>query len=212
MSNVKSKNQNSKILNINHKFQWNFVFRSNQSNGLGSLESCKSFTLIELLVTSAIIMIMLAVTISYSQRGEGVNKVNRMIERLSFDIRRISNLSTQTQEIGDKKICGWGIYFDDQYTDRYIVFSDFCEEGKIYGNKQFNREQGELYEEIKLTPNVVIQSHNFLSLIYLPPEPRLEIYNEFGDIISNGNITLKFKPGTFTKTLNINQLGMITNN
>ncbi|MFA5230540.1 MAG: prepilin-type N-terminal cleavage/methylation domain-containing protein [Candidatus Paceibacterota bacterium] len=68
--------------------------------------SKKSFTLIELLVTSAIIMIMLAVTIAYSQRGEGINKVNRMIERLSFDIRRISNLSTQTQEIGDKKICG----------------------------------------------------------------------------------------------------------
>jgi hypothetical protein len=57
----------------------------------------------------------------------------------------------------------------------------------------------------------VIEAHDFLSLIYLPPEPRLEIYNEFEDIIGNGNVTLKFKPGTFVKTLNINQLGMITN-
>jgi len=66
----------------------------------------KSFTLIELLVTSAIIMIMLAVTIAYSQKGEGINRINRSIERLSFDIRRIASLSTQTRQLEDKKICG----------------------------------------------------------------------------------------------------------
>jgi len=66
----------------------------------------KSFTLVELLVTSAIIMIMLGITIAYSQKGEGINKVNRSVERIAFDIRRIANLSMQTRQIGDKKVCG----------------------------------------------------------------------------------------------------------
>jgi prepilin-type N-terminal cleavage/methylation domain-containing protein len=66
----------------------------------------KGFTLVELLVTSAIIMIMLGVTIAYSQKGEGINRVNRSLERLSFDIRRIANLSMQTRQLGDRKVCG----------------------------------------------------------------------------------------------------------
>ncbi|HRZ29760.1 MAG TPA: prepilin-type N-terminal cleavage/methylation domain-containing protein [Candidatus Paceibacterota bacterium] len=171
----------------------------------------RGFTLIELLVTSAIIMIMLGITISYSQRGEGINKVNRAMERLAFDIRRVANLSTQTQEIGDKKICGWGIYVDNNNNEKYIIFSDFCEEGKIYGNKKFDADKNELAESINLTKNVIISDSDFEILLYLPPEPRLEIYNEFEDLIGNGNITLKFSPGSFSRTVNINQLGMITN-
>lgn len=66
----------------------------------------KAFTLIELLVTSTIIMIMLGVTITYSQKGESINKVNRTMERLSFDMRRVSNLSMQTKQFNDKACIG----------------------------------------------------------------------------------------------------------
>lgn len=197
--------------NTKHKSKHYIKTHSNHSARLGLLGSRKSFTLIELLVTSAIIMIMLAVTIAYSQRGEGINKVNRTMERIAFDIRRVSNLSTQTQEIGEKKICGWGIYVDADDDEKYIIFSDFCENGKIYGNKKFDADQNELYENISLTKNVIISAADFETLLYLPPEPRLEIYNEFSDLVPNGNITLKFKPGSFSRTVNINQLGMITN-
>ncbi len=104
MRKAKNENQNSKKV-------YPILLLANPQDSIFSNEKISkkrrgSFTLIELLVTSSIIMIMLAVTIAYSQRGEGINKVNRMIERLTFDIRRVANLSTQTQEIGDKKICG----------------------------------------------------------------------------------------------------------
>ncbi|MDD3156472.1 MAG: prepilin-type N-terminal cleavage/methylation domain-containing protein [Candidatus Pacebacteria bacterium] len=66
----------------------------------------KSFTLVELLITSAIIMIMLGITIAYSQKGEGINKVNRSVERIAFDIRSVANSSMQTKQTSDKKICG----------------------------------------------------------------------------------------------------------
>jgi len=65
----------------------------------------KGFTLIEILVTSSIIMIMLSVTIAYTRRSENINKINRAAERISFDIRRVANLSMQTRQIGDRKIC-----------------------------------------------------------------------------------------------------------
>jgi len=64
------------------------------------------FTLIEFLVTTSIIMIMLGVVITYSQQGESINKLNRNIERISFDIRRVENLSMQTKQIDNQKICG----------------------------------------------------------------------------------------------------------
>lgn len=92
--------------NTKHKSKHCTKTCSDHSVRFGLLGSRKSFTLIELLVTSAIIMIMLGITIAYSQRGEGINKVNRAMERLAFDIRRVANLSTQTQEISEKKICG----------------------------------------------------------------------------------------------------------
>ena len=166
----------------------------------------KGFTLIELLVTSSIIMIMLGVTITYSQKGEGINRLNRSVERLSFDIRRVSNLSTQTRQLGDKKVCGWGIYLNDK--NSYIVFSDFCDSSTINGDKVFS--ENEIYEMVKLDKGVEIKDTNALYLIYLPPEPRLEIYDEFNNKINEGNILIANESNKFSKTLNINQLGVIS--
>ncbi len=167
----------------------------------------KAFTLIELLVTSTIIMIMLGVTITYSQKGESVNKVNRAMERLAFDMRRISNLSMQTRQIDDKKICGWGIYFDSKLTDRYMIFSDFCDPNTTLGDKIFSEE--EIQEVIKLNMNVVIKGTDIDLVMFLPPEPRVEIYDLNSNLTNEGKVVLTSQNGTYSKTLNINQLGKI---
>lgn len=169
----------------------------------------KGFTLVELLVTSAIIMIMLGVTIAYSQKGEGINRVNRSLERLSFDIRRIANLSMQTRQLGDRKVCGWGIYFDESINNQYIIFSDFCEGETINGDRMFSDD--EKYEEVKLGFGVIMKNVDILTLLYLPPEPRLEIYNVFDNLVNEGNISLTTESGNFVKTLNINQAGTLSN-
>lgn len=170
----------------------------------------KSFTLIELLVTSAIIMIMLAVTIAYSQKGEGVNRINRSVERLSFDIRRIANLSTQTFQLQSKKICGWGIYFDENMADRYIIFSDFCENETINGDKIYS--ENEKYEEIKLSYGTIMKDVNMSMIMYFPPEPRIEIYDLFNNIVSNGSISITSENSNYIKTLNVNEAGTISIN
>ncbi len=168
----------------------------------------KSFTLVELLVTSAIIMIMLGITIAYSQKGEGINKVNRSVERIAFDIRRIANLSMQTRQIGDKKVCGWGIVFDESKTNQYIIFSDFCEGESIRGDKRFS--EAEIHEVVKLNWGVVIKEFDINMLMYLPPEPRLEIYDEYDNLANDGLISLTTVAGNFVKSISINQAGMIS--
>ncbi len=167
----------------------------------------KAFTLIELLVTSTIIMIMLGVTITYSQKGESINKVNRAMERLAFDMRRISNLSMQTRQIDDKKICGWGIYFDSKLTDRYMIFSDFCDTNTTLGDKMFSED--EIQEVVKLNMNVVIKGTDMSFVMYLPPEPRVEIYDLNSNLVNEGKVVLSSQNGSYSKTLNINQLGRI---
>jgi hypothetical protein len=47
-------------------------------------------------------------------------------------------------------------------------------------------------------------------LMYLPPEPRLEIYSEYDNLADNGSISLTTTSGNFVKTLTINQAGRIS--
>jgi type II secretory pathway pseudopilin PulG len=167
----------------------------------------KAFTLIELLVTSTIIMIMLGVTITYSQKGESINKVNRAMERLSFDMRRISNLSMQTRQIGEQKICGWGVYFDSEQDDKYIIFSDFCDPNTARGDKMYS--ENEIQETMKLNTGIYIKGTNMSYVMYFPPEPRVEIYDIYNNRANEGNVVLSARNGNFSKTLTINQLGRV---
>ncbi len=166
----------------------------------------KAFTLIEILVTSSIIMIMLAVTISYTRSSENINKINRAAERLSFDIRRVANLSMQTRQINDRKICGWGIFIDPENTNQYIIFSDFCDSNLI-GDNKYQKE--ELAEIVRLPVNITIKDFNFSTLIYLPPEPRVYMYEDGYLLSGEGEVVLGEISGSYKKIININQAGNI---
>ncbi len=166
----------------------------------------KSFTLIEILVTSTIIMIMLGVTISYTRRSENINKINRASERLAFDIRRVANLSMQTRQIDDKKICGWGIYFDPDKKDSYIIFSDFCDR-HLKGDSKYQEE--EKVEEVRLPINTFVNNVNFSILIYLPPEPRIYLYDVGENLVVNGKISIGAISGNYQRIIEINQVGNI---
>lgn len=165
----------------------------------------KGFTLIELLVTSSIIMIMLGVTISYTRRSENINKINRASERMSFDIRRVANLSMQTRQIGDQKICGWGIHFNKDIENKYFVFSDFCN-ANLQGDNKY--QEIEKNEEIKLPVNVFVKKINFSTLVYLPPEPRIYIYDG-NQLLSEGEIVLGAIGSDYERIITINQVGNI---
>jgi hypothetical protein len=69
----------------------------------------------------------------------------------------------------------------------------------------------EKYEEVKLGFGVIMKNVDILTLLYLPPEPRLEIYNVFDNLVNEGNISLTTESGNFVKTLNINQAGTLSN-
>ncbi len=153
----------------------------------------KGFTLIEMLVTLSIIVIMSGVLIVYTRGSEKIGQLNRGSERLSFDVRRMASMSMQTKQVKDedgnmRDVCGWGIHFNNDGGNKYIVFSDYCLEGQDKGDMIFEEE--ETQEIIKLGRNVSIIDLTMNSFIYVPPEPKLYILDTNDTQENSGVLTL----------------------
>jgi len=69
--------------------------------------------------------------------------------------------------------------------------------------------EDEIQEVVKLGQGVKMQSTDMSLVMYLPPEPRVEIYDSYGNQINEGKVVLASKTGNFSKTLIINQLGRV---
>ena len=63
-------------------------------------------------MTLSIIVLMSSLLIAYTRNGEKIGQLNRGIERLSFDVRRMASMSMQTKQVKDKStgemrdVCG----------------------------------------------------------------------------------------------------------
>ena len=145
----------------------------------------RGFTLVEMLVTLSIIVIMSSLLIVYTRGGEKIGQLNRGVERLSFDVRRMASMSMQTKQVKDKvtgdmrNVCGWGIYFPNDGGNEYIVFSDYCLGNALDNTLQdtgdFIYQEEEKQEVIKLGRSVSIGDITMKNFVYVPPEPRLVI-------------------------------------
>ena len=182
-------------------------FFSLKQKRLVQKKNSSGFTLVEMLVTLSIIVIMSSILVLYTHSGGSIMQANRAIERLSFDIRRVANLSMQTKQIKERAVCGWGLYFDAQNPNAYIVFSDFCEDNN-YGDHRF--EDQEKQEIITLAKPIEILATNLKCLIYEPPEPTLYLYDVSNIQIKKGEITLGVKGTNNQRILEINEAGNIT--
>lgn len=144
----------------------------------------------------------------YSKQGDNMNKINRNVERLSFDIRRAENLAMQTKQIGDQKVCGWGIHFDLSVSkNSYIIFSDFCDETTLIADKQYT--ENEKQEVIKLSSNIVLKETDLLDIVFTPPEPTLILVGTNGLSAHSGNISIGSENGSLIKTLTIDEIGNV---
>jgi hypothetical protein len=69
--------------------------------------------------------------------------------------------------------------------------------------------ENEKQEIMKLNNGVHIKNTDINYVMYLPPEPRVEIYDSYNNIVDTGKIVLTSQNGSYSKTLTINQLGRI---
>jgi prepilin-type N-terminal cleavage/methylation domain-containing protein len=183
---------------------------------MNKFKTKRGFTLVEMLVTLSIIVLMSSLLIIYTRSGEKIGQLNRGVERLSFDVRRMASMSMQTKQVKDKStgemrdVCGWGIYFPDNKKNEYIIFSDYCLGDKKNDDLQdignFIYDEEEMQEIVKLGRNVIIYADTFKNFLYIPPEPKLRILDRNNSLIDMGELQLSVGPQN-TKTIQLTASG-----
>lgn len=180
----------------------------------------KGFTIIEMVITVAVISLLSGIVVGYSQRNESRLNLVRAVNQFILDFQRVQHLSMLLysgiqSDSNRESICGWGIYFTEDYDsvtidnplDKYIIFSDICEPSSNLGNLLYDSNEGK--EDKNLMKGVVISSINFKSLVFVPPEPTL--YFSPDSLLQNVEIqfSLKGLPDKWIKVL-IYPTGQIT--
>ncbi|MDD3488157.1 MAG: prepilin-type N-terminal cleavage/methylation domain-containing protein [Candidatus Pacebacteria bacterium] len=145
------------------------------------------FTVIEMMVTLGIITLLTTMVLVHSRQSELVSNLAREGNRIAFEIQKAKSsamLILQKGSTSQKKICGWGVYFDQAPVtnqnpkESFIIFQDFCEskQGDLIGNGVYD--EGEMVETINLLKNIEIFETNISSVVFIPPEPKVFFSNK----------------------------------
>lgn len=163
-----------------------FVVRKNQG-----------FTLIEVMVALTIMVTLLAISLSYSQRGTRQIALFRERARVIQEISRARSLTATLFRERDEKICGYGVHFGRENPagpiNKITIYKDIppnpdsCPIQSQPGDQEFN--SGEAIDEIVLDRAVYFCTAP-TDIFFLPPKPDL-FFNGIKALPdeSNGNTT-----------------------
>ncbi len=132
----------------------------------------KAFTLIELLVVVAIIMLMTILILPNYRLGDNQLVIQRSAHKISQDLRRAQEFAISVKEFNGSVPQGYGIYFDLDERDRYIMFAD------LNGDQAYSG-SGEKAEEITLEGHAAlyslspVTSGSSLTVFFVPPDPTI---------------------------------------
>ena len=175
-----------------------------------NLKFSLGFTLIEMLVTLGIITALSAMVLGYSRKSETTTYLVREGNRIAFELRRAQNqaMLMLQQDSESEKVCGWGIYIDQSdlpHVEQFLLFADLCEAGESNGNSKYDGDE-EKTETIFLLKGVEIFYSDASSIVFIPPEPRIE----FDPNMDNAKIQIQLKnrPETYYE-IRISETGQI---
>ena len=193
------------------------------------LNNNQGFTLVEILVVTAIIIVLSAIVIPRYRVGDQHFRVQRSAHQLSQNLRYVQEMAMGAKEIGIGIVKpghefypdgGFGIHFDINEPDHYIIFAD-CD-----GNGQLSpgpvacvsptqpspvpaiNKFPELMEEVYFESKVEIGSMSLsspLHIIFRAPYPSIEISGGTEAII---NLWLANDHAN-TQTIIVNEAGLI---
>ena len=176
-------------------------------------------TLIEMVVSLAVVMFIATIFIfNYRDNNKRTDLIMASQVMVS-DIHRAQNNSLGLLQYGDEvPKGGWGVYFNLDTSDRYIIFPDMQGVGDS-GYQAYNPQtEGDINlgaRVVELAPEIVIDniflgtdnSRNEVAITFLPPDPRVSI-NSGGTTSTDLYIDLKdLRSGTVKRML-VNFLGL----
>src|SRR3989338_367144 len=112
----------------------------------------KGFTLIELMVVTSIIVLLTALAFPNYRGGSQRLALQRSAHQLAQDLRRAEELALSSQQFGGEVPKGYGIYFNRNQSNQYILFADLGD-----GDRQYT-DSSEKVETITLEGKVVISA------------------------------------------------------
>lgn len=194
-----------------------------------SLPAKPGFTLLEMITSISLIVIITAIFIANYKSS------NKRTDLIMTTQEVVANLHTaQNHTLGLVKYGtevpagGWGVNFDLNYPDQYIIFADLNrpasnEPGQIweadYGYMRYDAGEGEVdlgARIIKFPPGIVLDSltlggvatTTMANVTFLPPDPKTNIYN---GVSTSTEILIKVREQreAAIKTIRVNFLGLV---
>ena len=177
-----------------------FIRHSSLENG---------FTLIELLVSVAVIAMMSAITvkgfIGARQSGELVMEAQKVVS----DVRRAEGYALALKSFGgnfsnaSSTSVAWGVHFQKNNVD-YEVFADVNNNG-VY-------ESGETFQSLTMSAGIKVSeiysggSGNDLSVVFIPPDPKINITRSLS--VATATIEIANANGA-KKYIYLNRFGLV---
>ena len=186
-----------------------------------------AFTLIEMVVSLGIIMVISIIFIANYRSSNKRTDLIMTAQSLVADIHAAQNNSLGLVKYGDiVPAGGWGVNFN-RNNNTYTIFADLeipldtgslsfnpdTEADRSLGARQVSFSEEIEIEELRIFSGVngsVENTTNEVSVTFLPPDPKTNIYNEvLGSTGTALTIRLKEVNGEGRRTIKINFLGLI---
>jgi prepilin-type N-terminal cleavage/methylation domain-containing protein len=185
---------------------------------LKRLQNQQGVTMIEVLVTISVIVLVLSL---YTVNYQTANKRTQVIlsaQKIVSDLRLAQSYAISAKRFNDVIANNvWGVYFDTQTPEQYIIFSDL--------NDNNTYDEGEQFRLLKLNHNIKINGFTFrevgdpvyyaldapnLTITFLPPDPQT-IFFANGQILPKEAVAVRVLDETNSaeKILSINFFGLI---
>jgi prepilin-type N-terminal cleavage/methylation domain-containing protein len=178
----------------------------------------KGFTLTELLVSMTIIAVMIAIFLANYRAGERLFALQNAAHKLAQDFRRVEEMAMSARETSGGGIPsgGYGIYFDANEPDHYILFAD--EDGR-----EDYDSPSELIEDIVIDKKEMVEIKNLIHsfcpsgtcanavAIFMPPDPEvtMKVFWLGGSWIPVDSLTVELTNNYKTQKVYINEAGLI---